>query len=307
MGTTFTPTDPKLIVVGQVVMKKGSANKPHGTRTKYVSDKCRCEPCREANSDYQRKQGGRTVPPYVDAQAARDHVEFLSERGVGLKRVAKVSSVSHGCLWKLIHGEGGRGPSKRIRRETEEAILAVNPSDAANGANVAAGPTWELVDEMVEGGVPKVRIGEACGQTRALQLGRDFISAHNARAIRRFYQDWKLDVTDQRAEYAEEARLEQLRTHRAKYRSSPELPAPPGPTPWMTDAACRFPETPTWLFFGAELDAETTAQAKIVCECCHVRAKCLDYAIEVSAVGVWGGLSTAERDLERRRRLGRAL
>ena len=186
MGTTFTPTDPKLIVVGQVVMKKGSANKPHGTRTKYVSDKCRCEPCREANSDYQRKQGGRTVPPYVDAQAARD-------------------------------------------------------------------------------------------------------------------------VTDQRAEYAEEARLEQLRTPRAKYRSSPELPAPPGPTPWMTDAACRFPETPTWLFFGAELDAETTAQAKIVCECCHVRAKCLDYAIEVSAVGVWGGLSTAERDLERRRRLGRAL
>lgn len=99
----------------------------HGPNPGSVKGGCRCEPCRQANAAYERQRSRRTAPPYVAADRARQHLAALSDQGIGLKTVARLSGVSHGALSKLVYGDRtrGRGPSKRIRPATEKAILGV--------------------------------------------------------------------------------------------------------------------------------------------------------------------------------------
>lgn len=72
---------------------------------------------------------------------------------------------------------------------------------------------------------------------------------------------------------------------------------------WQEFAACRgqdpelfFPVTET----GA--GARQAARAKAVCRECPVRQRCLDTALALSAVGVWGGTTETERCGMRRSR-----
>src|SRR6202022_3247214 len=47
--------------------RRGSGQRPmspHGTRAKYVSEKCRCMPCTDANRDYMRSCLARDRQPY---------------------------------------------------------------------------------------------------------------------------------------------------------------------------------------------------------------------------------------------------
>lgn len=73
----------------------------------------------------------------VDAGPARAHVRSLMNQGMGLKRIVAVSDISQGLLWKLVYGkrrpDGSRTPSKRIRKDTEARILAIE-LDLAAGA-----------------------------------------------------------------------------------------------------------------------------------------------------------------------------
>ena len=62
---------------------------------------------------------------------------------------------------------------------------------------------------------------------------------------------------------------------------------------WRRDALCA--QTDPDAFFPEK--GGSTADAKKVCAQCEVRAQCLDYALSADErFGVWGGLSTAERD-----------
>lgn len=166
----------------------------HGTHAKYVVEKCRCDLCRAANSLYERRRSARIEPPYVDAGPVREHVLFLRSQGVGAKQIVKAAGVSHGMLAKLVYGDGSRGmpPTKRVRPSTAEKILAVMPSDAADGATVDAGPAWEIIDGLVAAGVPKLQIAERLGQTGpGLQLRRTRILARHARAVAEMGDQWK--------------------------------------------------------------------------------------------------------------------
>lgn len=74
------------------------------------------------------------------------------------------------------------------------------------------------------------------------------------------------------------------------------------PIPWSDQAACRGVPDPD-LFFPAK--GESTAEAKAVCAGCPVRAECLDYALRWRIDhGIWGGLSTRERQRIERGRPG---
>ena len=162
------------------------AVRQHGTRAMYVVERCRCDDCRQAVREYERERTARIEPAYVSAEPAREHMQFLSTQGVGLKQVAAISGVSTGALSKLIFGDSarGRGPSKRIRPETLAKILAVTPADIADGSRVPAGPVWVQVDRLIAAGVPKAEIGRRCGQGgMSLQLGREVVTAANARAV----------------------------------------------------------------------------------------------------------------------------
>ncbi|HEV2071083.1 MAG TPA: hypothetical protein VGR26_14935 [Acidimicrobiales bacterium] len=168
------------------------SHRPHGTYVKYVVERCKCDDCREANRLYElKRRRAMSRPdelwlPYVPAGRARRHVQALSAAGVGHKTVAKVSGVAHGTIAKLIYGDPKRnmGPSRRIRPETERRLLAVTPENAADCARVPAGPTWELLNDLIGRGFTKGWLAQELGnKSPALQIKRTEVYGRTARAV----------------------------------------------------------------------------------------------------------------------------
>lgn len=287
----------------------------HGTHARYVlgpdaegnpGKGCRCEACRVANRLYERERARRIEPAYVGAEPAREHMRMLSEHGIGLRTVARLSGVSNGALSKLMFGSSTRGtpPSKRIRRAALEAILAVTPSQGADGSRLPAGPTLAGVERLVAAGMPKARIAERLGQVGpGLQLGSDFVTRRNARivaalvdeleagtltfVVRSRHGDRIVTAVEERPERAlpsggnELLPLVEALEARVAIRSS-----------WGKDAACRG--RPVWMWFPARGDHRTVAAAKKVCGACLVRAECLEANMH-ERDGIFGGLSGKER------------
>lgn len=285
----------------------------HGTNARYrlgpdEDDRpgnggCKCDPCRAAGRAYHEMWKNRTVPTMVGADEARRHIEYLQGEGIGLKQIAKRSGVPHGSISKLIYGDPARGmaPSRRIRRETHEKILAVAPSQGAEGARIDAGPTWAVVDRLLARGWTKAAIGRAIGQGGpALQLGRKEVTRRNAQAIK--------------------ALLDQPVPPRTTNRGTTWQPTPePEPVEepaerddrdwfvttiaeilerridengWRRRAACRG--KPPWMFFPGRGDHRTEAAAKKICATCPVKAECLA-ANATEKVGIYGGESANQR------------
>ncbi|MPZ13783.1 MAG: hypothetical protein GEU73_05065 [Chloroflexi bacterium] len=205
----------------------------HGTYTRYTwgpdehdrpGQHCRCEPCRDANRAYERsrkrrKAYGGDYWPWVDAEPVRRHVKGLmckptrpgrggrqgtNRDGIGLKRIARLSGVSHGSLSKLIYGgPGDRPPSRRVHKDTAERLFALKGDEYADGVKVPAGPTWEMADEIIAW--YNAEIGTVCKRggirhyggkqwlaqhltgnpkTTGLQLSERFVSVAYARKIK---------------------------------------------------------------------------------------------------------------------------
>jgi len=116
-------------------------SREHGTKACYVygpegrdtSRGCRCGACSQANRD-EKNQRSRLIAygrwqPYVPAGPAREHLKMLMRNGIGWKRAAEVAGVPNGTVSHLLYGgPKDRPPSRRIRPETEKAILSVRPS-----------------------------------------------------------------------------------------------------------------------------------------------------------------------------------
>lgn len=170
----------------------------HGTHACYVHDRCRCEDCRAANTRYEKSRAkwlaGVVEQPYVDADQARKLIEELKKKGLGLKRIAAVSGVSHGALWKLVYGKNGR-PSKRCRQETveklEQALEAVlwEEASVAGGAKVDATEAKLIVKELVARGWTKKEIatriaGEPRQSLQAVSRATSQVQARTLRVLR---------------------------------------------------------------------------------------------------------------------------
>jgi hypothetical protein len=151
---------------------------------------CGCEPCARARGRYDREWAEALAAggPYVNAGSARRHLAALGRAGVGLKSVAGVSGVSHGSLSKIVYGEPskGRPPSRRIRSETLERVLAVTVDSVGGGQRVPAAPTWALIDELVAAGHSRASLARQLGSravSPALQIGTRRVRASTARAV----------------------------------------------------------------------------------------------------------------------------
>lgn len=186
-----------------------AVSREHGTRSKYVHERCRCEECRAANAAYarglnSRKQIARARPEFfrlVDADVVRDHIKALSRQGIGRRQVSKLAGVSNSMLATLLYGRwrGGskRPPSQRVNRDIAARILAIGPNQHANHALVNAAPVWRQVDELLAFGVKKAWIANAIGlETRALQLGKERVTARNARRVAAVH--WSLWLRSER-------------------------------------------------------------------------------------------------------------
>lgn len=174
------------------------SHRPHGTRVKYVIERCRCEPCRAANREASRaRQKAMSRPdeawvPYVPAGPARRHVRSLMEQGVGPKSIAKLSGVPHGAISKLMYGDYVRGtkPSKRIRPETARKILAVTVDQAAGAQKIDAAPTWRLLDDLIARGWTKTYLAQRLGSRGpGLQIRRTLVRASTARKVEQLHTE----------------------------------------------------------------------------------------------------------------------
>lgn len=155
-----------------------SRRRSHGTRARYVRDRCRCRPCRAANAAYARARKRRPVV-LIPAGPIREHLEWLRDRGIGYRQVAAESGVPERIVFALRSGD-----QQRVSVETHERLAAVTWHDIADGALVDASPTWELVRALQVAGWPKARIASRLGAgTRWLQLGHAQITAGKARAV----------------------------------------------------------------------------------------------------------------------------
>lgn len=295
------------------------SERPHGTYVKYVVDRCRCDACRTATREYERRRkqahrDGNT--PYVPAGPVREWVTYLQGCGVGAKRIAEVSGVSHGALSRLIHGTKDRPPSRQVRRSTRDRILAVTPRDAADSAKIDSAATWRLIGEMLDAGATRVSIARALGQTgQGLQLSEHLVRASTAAAVRDLHAAWHAgDVT--------------LRTR--GHRNRPSRPVSPpsrtvtpaerqarhadtdelydgiiravtrrGNRDWRGRAACRGCDTNMWFPAKGDYLTPSTRAALSICASCPVRNECAAEAADNhERNGIWGGASVKRRRQE---------
>lgn len=163
-----------------------AADKPHGTRIRYMSG-CRCDDCRRANTDYEKQRAvARKNGEWngiVPAARARRHLNHLSRLGVGRRTVSDVTDISDSVL-AMIRA----GTRRNIRAQTERLILAVTPACAGDRALIDAAPTWLLITELLAAGFTKTRIaGELGRKTAALQINRHRVTVRNAANMRRVH------------------------------------------------------------------------------------------------------------------------
>lgn len=113
-----------------------AAKYPHGTVHGYEKDLCRCLACRAAISAYrvarrkQRAYGRSKV--YVDASAAREHVNTLRESGMSSQAIAAAAGCPTTWVKRLIYGAPSKGvePTAKATPERVAAILAVTTTPA---------------------------------------------------------------------------------------------------------------------------------------------------------------------------------
>jgi len=179
----------------------------HGTRARYVCGPdehdragrgCRCTPCTQANRQAEDHRARMKLygqwRPYVDAAPAREHLRALAAAGIGWRRAAQLAGVASGAVSKLLYGgPGGRPPSRGIRPETEQKLLAVRavPESLSAGARTDAAGTRRRVQALVAAGYSQAILAGRLGIQRSnFQLATcDQVTAGTAQAVRELYDE----------------------------------------------------------------------------------------------------------------------
>ena len=297
----------------------------HGTRARYVTDKCRCAPCTEANRAYVARAKKSVAPPYVDAKRARAHVTALMAQGFGLKAQAKAAGVSETMLSKVVYGDPRRDQAltKRIRPDNEKAILGLTLHDAPDHARtVHAAHYTATLAQLHERGWTYTQIADAigCALTNLKPRGdRAMVTAGRHRAVLALLDQAppligadetghlaaaraRRDAYDPEAERRDRLRRAAQAEERQRYRKAAQ-DAPPvldmaalAAEEWRTRSACRLvPDDQTWIFWAPEADTAAMDACRQVCSWCPVAADCLASALTNGETGFWGGHTEAER------------
>ncbi len=137
----------------------------HGTRTAYVNDRCRCVECTAANtaasSAAARERTFGRWNPFVDATPVRQHIHTLRREGIGIQQLAKLTGLSARHLRDLAEDSHPDRPViQKVRPETAEHIMAVEPTDAnrAPGTQVDATGTRRRLHALVAVGWSQSRL-----------------------------------------------------------------------------------------------------------------------------------------------------
>ncbi|MFE6853458.1 hypothetical protein ACFVDH_22040 [Streptomyces sp. NPDC057674] len=172
----------------------------HGTYARYKLDACRCYPCAAAASAYninrERAIAYGRWQPYVDAEPVRQHASALGEFGIGYKRVAALAGLSPSVVSVLLFGSKTRNrpPSKGVRHQTAQRILAIEPTLDNLGAAVLldATGTHRRLQALAVAGWPHAHLARALGMSPGnfgAFLRRTQVTVRVARLSRTVYQD----------------------------------------------------------------------------------------------------------------------
>lgn len=117
----------------------------HGTRSRYVSG-CRCDECRRANREYERRRTMMKVAvecgapsPMVDAEPVRRRIDDLLAGGYSRREICRITGLSRSALHSITtaHHRSGK-PVKMVRRETKDAIFAIRGRRSLSGHQVVS-------------------------------------------------------------------------------------------------------------------------------------------------------------------------
>lgn len=172
----------------------------HGTHVAYVRDKCRCDDCTKAASKAQDQRNrliayGRYDSGRVDAEPTRQHINMLTQYGIGLKRIALIAGVSNSTLGKIIYGDKTRNtpPRARIEKHVAQRVLAVKPELEHLGQKVCIDGTGtrRRIQALVTIGWSQARLAQqldvAPSNFRKLMTG-DNVHAGTARKVQALYE-----------------------------------------------------------------------------------------------------------------------
>ncbi|MFD4968893.1 hypothetical protein [Streptomyces sp. NPDC058424] len=181
------------------------SDRDHGTRAKYVMEKCRCTRCREANRQAHNERDRLLVygrwHPYVDAEPVRAHIRYLQDCGMGLRAAAAAAGIDRKRLQAILSGrpERGTGPQEKVRPELAAAVLAVEPTLENLAPNTLISPlgTRRRAHALVAVGWPQQHLAAQLGMTASnfgAMLDRESVLARRALAVRALYDElWNVD------------------------------------------------------------------------------------------------------------------
>ncbi len=161
----------------------------------YRRDKCRCYPCCNGWSVYERRRKEPGWKPYVDVQPVREHIAYLMAHGVAARAIARRAQVSVNGLAAIR----GLGPATtRVRAELADRILAVQPEAGIVGANgyVDSPGTYRRLQALQAKGFPRRFLARRLGRNeRALHIDEPrMMRPAFADAVRRLYDElWDAD------------------------------------------------------------------------------------------------------------------
>jgi hypothetical protein len=176
----------------------------HGTRAKYVVEKCRCQPCTIANRLYARERDrterrvayGIESPPviFIDATETREHIQWLRKVGIGRRQIHATSGVALSTIQKIASGQ-----LLRIRPKTADRILAVGRHKAAGGTLVDAKQTWRLINDLLKHGCTQTQIARHINHNaRALQISKTKIRRSTAEAVQQLHDQIMFRIVEER-------------------------------------------------------------------------------------------------------------
>ncbi|WP_426568138.1 hypothetical protein [Streptomyces canus] len=201
------------------------SHRDHGTRAKYVVEKCRCPKCKRANRRQEnvrtRLQAYGRWQPYVDAEPVRQHVRALEAYGIGWKRVAQLAGVPAGVVGKLLYGARGKAPTKGLRPDNAAKLLAVQAVPENLATPVDGTGTRRRLQALIAGGWPQSQLARRLrmlpGNFGVLLFRNDAgVLPGTARAVAALYDElWRADPLEHgvHAQAASRAR-NQARAHR---------------------------------------------------------------------------------------------
>lgn len=170
----------------------------HGTRVAYVKDRCQCLECTAANTAAsnaaKREQTFGRWNPFIDAAPVREHIHLLRREGIGVEQIAKLAGTSASHVRELADpGREDRPAIRRVRPETADRVLAIEPIDAnrAPRSQVDATGSRRRLQALVAIGWSHSRLatqlGRSVGNLKRSMTGES-VTAHTASLVSDLYE-----------------------------------------------------------------------------------------------------------------------